>query len=101
MYAGEVVETGERARHLPPRPPSLYQASCWNATRRAWRSVRRRHLPTIPGDLPDLVALPTGCVFADRCPEVFEPCRHAPPEFYALAGGRASRCYLCRAEAMA
>jgi oligopeptide/dipeptide ABC transporter ATP-binding protein len=97
MYAGEVVEAGDiRSVFHNPRHPYTQRLLACDPARMAERS---RRLPTIPGELPDLVNLPAGCVFADRCPAVFEPCRQAPPDFYPLPGDRAARCYLVRGEA--
>jgi oligopeptide/dipeptide ABC transporter ATP-binding protein len=99
MYAGEVVETGDiRSVFHHPRHPYTQSLLACDPAR---VTERTRHLPTIPGELPDLVDLPKGCVFADRCPQVFEPCREAPPDFYSLGPGRAARCYLCREAATA
>ena len=98
MYAGEVVETGDiRSVFHQPRHPYSERLLACDPARMAERS---RRLPTIPGELPDLVNLPAGCVFAERCPAVFAPCRGLPPEFYRLAGNRAARCYLSRGEAL-
>jgi oligopeptide/dipeptide ABC transporter ATP-binding protein len=98
MYAGEVVETGDiRAVFHQPRHPYTERLLACDPARMAERS---RRLPTIPGELPDLVNLPAGCVFAERCPSAFEPCRGFPPAFYRLAGNRAARCYLSRGEAL-
>jgi oligopeptide/dipeptide ABC transporter ATP-binding protein len=97
MYAGEVAETGDiRSVFHNPRHPYTQRLLACDPARVAERS---RRLPTIPGELPDLVNLPPGCVFADRCPAVFEPCQ-APPAFYPLGAGRAARCYLCREDAV-
>ena len=46
-----------------------------------------RNLPTIPGEIPDLVEIPAGCAFAERCPDVFAPCRERRP-----AAGDPGRC---------
>ena len=98
MYAGEVVETGDiRSVFHQPRHPYTERLLACDPARMAERS---RRLPTIPGELPDLVNLPAGCVFAERCPSAFAPCRGFPPEFYRLAGNRAARCYLSREEAL-
>ncbi|HKF60779.1 MAG TPA: ABC transporter ATP-binding protein [Dongiaceae bacterium] len=98
MYAGEVVETGDiRSVFHQPRHPYTERLLACDPARMAERS---RRLPTIPGELPDLVNLPAGCVFAERCPAAFAPCRGLPPEFYRLAGNRAARCYLSRGEAL-
>ncbi len=92
MYAGEVVESGP-VRPVFQRPQHPYTQRLL-ACDPARVHERTRHLPTIPGDLPDLVALPPGCVFADRCPKVFEPCRRAPPPAVKTAELEALRCYL-------
>jgi oligopeptide/dipeptide ABC transporter ATP-binding protein len=97
MYAGEVVETGDvRSIFHQPRHPYTQRLLACDPARMAERS---RRLPTIPGELPDLVNLPPGCVFADRCPSVFAPCRRAPPAFYRVAADRAARCYLAESAA--
>ena len=80
MYAGEVVERGSvrdifhRARH--PYTHKLLECDP------ARIKEPTRHLPVIPGDLPDLVGLPSGCVFRERCPLALPICatRHPTPE---------------------
>ena len=92
MYAGEVVESGP-IRAVFQRPQHPY-TQCLLACDPARVRERTRHLPTIPGDLPDLVNMPPGCVFADRCPAVFEPCRKATPPPVSSAEVELVRCYL-------
>ncbi len=49
-------------------------------------------LVTIPGQPPNLQALPHGCAFADRCPYVFERCRLERPRLRrATAPAHATR----------
>ncbi|MEA2782499.1 MAG: peptide/nickel transport system ATP-binding protein [Rhodospirillaceae bacterium] len=92
MYAGEVVESGGvRSVFRAPQHPYTQRLLACDPARVAERS---RRLPTIPGDLPDLVTLPPGCVFAARCPAVFGPCRKAPPPFVQTEERRNVRCYL-------
>ena len=92
MYAGEVVETGDiRSVFNNPRHPYTQRLLACDPGRVVERS---RRLPTIPGHLPDLINLPPGCVFADRCPAAFEPCRKRPPNMYGLKADNAVRCYL-------
>jgi oligopeptide/dipeptide ABC transporter ATP-binding protein len=92
MYAGEVVESGDvRSVFRAPQHPYTQRLLACDPARVAERS---RRLPTIPGDLPDLVTLPPGCVFAARCPAVFGPCRKAPPPFVQTGERRNVRCYL-------
>ncbi|MCL4069356.1 ABC transporter ATP-binding protein [Pseudomonas sp. GX19020] len=79
MYAGEVVETGTVSQifHAPQHPYTRALLECDPA--RIPERVSR--LPIIPGDLPDLIALPTGCIFAPRCGQAVAECREsAPPE---------------------
>jgi oligopeptide/dipeptide ABC transporter ATP-binding protein len=92
MYAGEVVESGpiRPVFQRPQHPYTQRLLACDPARVRE----RTRHLATIRGDLPDLVNLPPGCVFADRCPSVFEPCRKAPPPLLPGAEAQVVRCYL-------
>ncbi len=40
---------------------------------------KRARLPVIEGLVPDLLALPPGCRFADRCPMVIDACRETEP----------------------
>ena len=44
-------------------------------------------------NLPDLRALPPGCRFQDRCPEVFDRCRQRRPDLLPAAGTDAA-CWL-------
>jgi oligopeptide/dipeptide ABC transporter ATP-binding protein len=94
MYAGEVVETGTiRAVFEDPLHPYTQRLLACDPARVAERS---RRLPTIPGQLPNLLSLPTGCIFSERCSAAFEPCRKAPPDYFSIAEGRAVRCYLAQ-----
>lgn len=73
MYAGEVVEQGSVRDifHHPLHPYTKKLLQCDPAA----IARKTRHLPTIPGDIPNLVNLPSGCVFQDRCESVFDRCR--------------------------
>ncbi len=57
---------------------------------------KRARLPVIEGLVPDLMALPPGCRFADRCPMVVEECRKAEPELAPVSaedgGEHLARC---------
>jgi oligopeptide/dipeptide ABC transporter ATP-binding protein len=91
MYAGEVVERGtvrdifHRARH--PYTRKLLECDP------ARIAEPTRSLPTIPGDLPDLVRLPEGCIFRERCPDRFERCIRERPADRRLAGGHVAACH--------
>jgi len=92
MYAGEVAERGSvrdifhHARH--PYTRKLLQCDPARIREPA------RRLPTIPGDLPDLVHLPHGCVFRPRCHLSFERCAIERPPAYKVKDGQAAACHL-------
>jgi len=49
-------------------------------------------LVDIPGTVPPLGQLPTGCPFAPRCPEVEPACEAAVPPLVAVRPEHGSRC---------
>ena len=55
---------------------------------------RSRDLPTIPGDVPDLVAPPRGCVFAPRCAKALEASGSVAPPDVRLEARHRARCHL-------
>lgn len=92
MYAGEVVEAGcvRDIFHHAQHPYTRALLEC-DPARIEGRSHR---LPVIPGDIPDLVHPPQGCIFASRCQRVMPRCQtEAPPLVEGVRGGYA-RCHL-------
>jgi peptide/nickel transport system ATP-binding protein len=51
-------------------------------------------LVQIPGAMPRLSAIPTGCAFNPRCPQVFDRCRSTRPEPVNRPGNRQVACWL-------
>jgi len=92
MYAGEVVEHADIRRlfHAPSHPYTQLLLTCDPARIES----EERTLPTIGGTVPDLARLPGGCIFADRCPSVFDRCRTEAPPTYTVADGHHVRCFL-------
>ena len=86
MYAGRVVESSP-VRRLFERPRHPYTRGLLRslpsfeafAAPDAGQPRRRPRLPVIEGIVPDLMALPSGCRFADRCPMVQDACRESEP----------------------
>lgn len=78
MYCGRIVETGDVA-DIFERPEHPYTRGLINSIPRI-RSEKLGRLPTIPGIVPDLLALPAGCRFRDRCPQALERCDHFDPQ---------------------
>jgi oligopeptide transport system ATP-binding protein len=91
MYAGEMVETGT-VDDIFYRPQHPYTRGLLASVPRLDR-VGDDELQTIPGNPPNLLELPSGCRFRDRCSEALEECRQKPPVWRA-EDGRASRCFL-------
>ena len=53
-----------------------------------------QRLTAIEGQPPDLSALPPGCSFAPRCPNVMARCRSEEPPAFVPEEGRGARCWL-------
>lgn len=91
LYAGRLAEIGPvrdvilDARHpytkgLMGSIPTLVQES--------------DRLVQIPGAMPRLAAIPKGCAFNPRCPQVFDRCRAERPEPMDRPGNRQVACWL-------
>ncbi len=77
FYAGRVVEVGPvRAIVQMPRHP--YTQGLMEAIPPLHGDVAR--LARIPGSVPRLGEIPTGCPFNPRCPKVFSICRDIRPD---------------------
>jgi peptide/nickel transport system ATP-binding protein len=90
MYGGTVVESGPTdevfARLSHPYTRGLF------AARPQMGETRGRRLPTIRGRVPELVDMPRGCPFADRCDYVIEACNRALPAPVVIGPRHEARC---------
>ena len=77
MYAGRIVERG-RARDVFDEPLHPYTRGLLQSVPRLGAPQRHR-LNAIPGVVPDLLALPDGCRFRDRCPIAIPACATSDP----------------------
>jgi oligopeptide/dipeptide ABC transporter ATP-binding protein len=93
MYAGRIVEMQE-VRGLFYRPRHPY-------TKALLASIPklgvREPLYAVPGQPPDLSALPAGCSFHPRCGEATDRCRIEDPVEHRDENGGATRCWLAEA----
>jgi peptide/nickel transport system ATP-binding protein len=89
MYAGRIVEQAS-VLEIFDRPLHPY-------TQALFRSMpgvggRRERLDAIPGQVPDLLHLPSGCAFRDRCPRAIEECATVVPPLDEHAPGHRGAC---------
>jgi peptide/nickel transport system ATP-binding protein len=90
MYAGRIVEIGAVAEIVAhPRHP--YTRGLMDSIPRI--GGRRQRLRQIDGTMPRLGAIPAGCPFSQRCPEVADRCRRQRPDLLPAAGTEAA-CWL-------
>lgn len=82
MYAGEVIEQGTTSDVFgnPKHPYTEKLLECDPAS----ILQKSRTLPTIPGEIPDLVDLPPGCVFKNRCDRAIDACDSITPAWTEL-----------------
>ena len=96
MYAGEVAEKGSchDIFHRPTHPYTKALLAC-DPSR---ISERTRKLPTNQGDVPNLQVVPEGCVFADRCPGVHDPCYSQQPTEFSINTIHKASCHLLHSD---
>lgn len=76
MYAGKIVEMGDTQTFFS-QPGHPYSKALFDAL----PSFEKGHeLTSIPGNVPDLQAIPEGCAFHERCPRAQEPCFREIPD---------------------
>jgi oligopeptide/dipeptide ABC transporter ATP-binding protein len=93
MYAGEVVEEAGifALFEQPSHPYTLGLMGSIPGTEASMGSEGR--LRTIPGMVPNLLHLPTGCRFHPRCPMARDICREKVPPLFDLGSEHTARCW--------
>ncbi len=95
MYAGRIVEEAQ-VEELYARPKHPYTAALIGSTPILGQA--EKDLVTIPGTVPNLINLPSGCKFAPRCVARIEHgltrCEEEEPELLQMAQGHWVRCWL-------
>jgi peptide/nickel transport system ATP-binding protein len=93
MYVGNVVEEADVVS-LFKSPKHPYTQALLTSIPTLQTSTDQR-LHVIHGSVPNLYrALPPGCRFAPRCPDVFAKCRQQDPPLFQLTSGHKARCWL-------
>jgi peptide/nickel transport system ATP-binding protein len=90
MYAGRIAEVGPVSNviHRPAHPYSMGLMGSIPAM-----DQDRERLTQIDGAMPRLNAIPKGCAFNPRCPQVFARCQQERPELMDAGTTRAA-CWL-------
>ncbi len=91
MYAGKIVEEAP-VEVLFKDPSHPYTQGLIASVPKLGSGVKV--LPSIPGSVPDLSAMPTGCRFAPRCKYATDKCREQEPELVQIGENHRCRCWL-------
>lgn len=94
MYTGRVVEKSD-TKSLFSNPKHPYTKGLLKS-----RPVigKGRRLEPISGSVPDIINLPEGCHFYDRCPEAMDICKDNEPPMFNSAPETCVKCWLYREE---
>jgi len=91
MYAGKIIERGT-ARDIYGNPKHPYTLGLLKSVPRL-DEPRRQKLDPIEGQPPDLIALPEGCSFRDRCRFQVDQCSTEIPLLQEVESGHTSACF--------
>ncbi len=93
MYAGQIVEEADVGK-LFDDPKHPYTRGLMKSMPSV--SVNQERLDAIPGAVPLLSEMPTGCRFAPRCSQVMDICHQKNPELLSVSDTQKCRCWLYR-----
>jgi len=91
MYAGKRVEFAD-VNTIFSNPKHPYTRGLLESIPTVGRKTSDGKLSTISGTVPSLFNLPSGCLFSDRCPDVFDDCRKIEPKMYNAGKNHIARC---------
>lgn len=92
MYSGRIVETAS-TKDIFADPLHPYTNGLLGAIPPLEKQPQGSRLKTIQGIVPDLVTLPSGCVFRDRCKKAQSDCAGYEPKLTEAKPGHFVRCY--------
>jgi oligopeptide/dipeptide ABC transporter ATP-binding protein len=87
MYAGRVVEQGTVAE-IFAQPKMPYTRGLLNSiptlSKDPTGKIKKKRLEAIPGIVPNLLHLPVGCRFQERCSYVIDACKKSEPHLRVI-----------------
>ncbi|MDP2922135.1 MAG: ABC transporter ATP-binding protein [Candidatus Omnitrophota bacterium] len=92
MYSGRIVERAQTTT-LFEKPLHPYTVGLLDSIP-VVENYEKKPLRAIKGSVPNLLHLPKGCSFSDRCPKAFSKCRESEPELIEVEKGHWVACYL-------
>ena len=94
MYAGKIIERGN-AQEIYRDPRHPYTLGLLNSVPRL-DLPRTEKLDPIEGQPPDLVNIPLGCSFRERCRYAIDQCAEETPPLEQISDGHSSACYVSK-----
>jgi oligopeptide/dipeptide ABC transporter ATP-binding protein len=91
MYAGKIIERGT-ARDIYRNPSHPYTLGLLNSVPRL-DLPRKEKLEPVEGQPPDLINLPPGCAFRERCRFAIDRCAEEIPSLQLVGDGHISACF--------
>ena len=95
MYAGKIMEQAETFE-LFDHTMHPYTKGLLDSIPRIGQNAERLH--TIPGVVPNLLHLPQGCPFSNRCDYATDQCRTEKAQLHPVAPDHQVRCFRCEEE---
>ena len=95
MYAGHIVEYTD-VYTLFSNPLHPYTKGLSKSIPRM--NVETEHLDAIPGIVPNLLDLPSGCPFHTRCDFCFKKCMEEMPELIEIENSHLVKCHLVKSK---
>ena len=95
MYAGKIMEQAETFE-LFDHTMHPYTKGLLDSIPRIGQNAELLH--TIPGVVPNLLHLPQGCPFSNRCEYATDQCRTEKAQLHPVAPDHQVRCFRCEEE---
>jgi oligopeptide/dipeptide ABC transporter ATP-binding protein len=91
MYAGKIIEISNTHK-IFKNPAHPYTKGLFLSIPNLTKHTEE--LPSIPGFVPDMIHMPSGCAFHPRCSFAMEICKQREPEFFDIEKDHKVACWL-------